>query len=118
MTDGGPEHKPVEPPVVGDEESETEVIIDPDEMDLSQFNLGANPRSKSYTLNGLNRIVGIKLNDNNRLFMPLTRIRFDKEKRELIDPRLKKKNEDGETMEPALTAMERKYLEKQAKMSE
>lgn len=70
-------------PKVGDEDSDEAVIIDPDTMDLQNKNLGPNPRSKSYTLIGLNRIVGLKLSKNLKLFVPAVRYRYESMRKDM-----------------------------------
>lgn len=65
LTDGASDDG-LKNPRVGDEDSVEEVDID--EENMGHLNIGKDPSSKSYTMAGINRIVGLKLNSDQKLF--------------------------------------------------
>ena len=84
-------------PRVGDEEHDSDVEIDPTTL-AHLGNLGRDPSSKSYTLSGLNRVVGLKLVAKNEYFVPMTRPHYDAMVKEILDPKKpkRKKQKDDE----------------------
>ena len=65
LTDGASDDG-LQNPKVGDEDSVEEVDIDGEKM--GHLNIGKDPSSKSYSISGINRIVGLKLNSDLKLF--------------------------------------------------